>query len=663
MQDDEVQEGTSRSTYFETAEEGSLALEAFFLGAAFDPPAAPLQPRPMEENTPTKEQRRPPPQSLSLSNLAPIGASMASPQLHDMALATPPHVAYERQAYFVQPRPNPSSNHTNRLLALLTDSNPTASPPPDKSSRQAEVKPISAPTSGRGSGNLLLALDRILPQSSMSSPNYRRPTSASSLSSEQSDDSDSDHYIPTRPALLTRTLSEKDEKHNALLQALQNVPSLAPPPPPVVLPAPKPNSNHLLSLLLPRHATPPPPAPPSVQVDDTWPPSPAFDSPAMSRHPSQGLELEALRIPIPGQDPLDDGTGHAPWTREASVESEAFVTTPYRQSFVDVPSTSTLPFPGEASPERPAPAPLPRTSLLNSNGFPELADRGPPLREREESHASSDAGPTKARQAAGMSLLSILNGGGPSGINGGSVPAAGPTGDEMNSAAALQRPPLFASLSSSNVLPHNSQPAPFQHSPTYAPPPFPPMFQNGFSPDPRFQQQQLQQPMRHPMPPPPPPPFHNHPMPQFQPQQPFAYPSFPPQQLSPQFMPGLPPLHQPFGPPHPHFAPHPQFAPGPLGFPPFGGQPPPPMQPMPNFNSFPSSLPPPPPSHHQQQFAPSAQPPPPPPASNTFQPFSPLTVPRNVINTDDFPPLGGSKASAQKGVLLSLFNAGNTAVV
>lgn len=106
--DDGDEPARSRPTAFRTTEEGTQALEAFFFNGA--PPAE----RPVTPMDAVDAQ-----------------SSVAEPDSSDETKRR----EYERHASFVQPKPKLTSQDSNRLLALLTNKNPVASPPPPRRKR------------------------------------------------------------------------------------------------------------------------------------------------------------------------------------------------------------------------------------------------------------------------------------------------------------------------------------------------------------------------------------------------------------------------------------------------------------------------------------------------------------------------------------------------
>ncbi|GAA5965578.1 hypothetical protein JCM21900_005163 [Sporobolomyces salmonicolor] len=197
---------------FETTRQGTAALQALFFGS---PPAA----EPLPLSPPSK------------------------PSSSFEAASTPPHVAYERQSTFLQPKPKASSQRT-KLLELLSD--PAASPPPPL--LPAHGPGPRLPVRTDGSGSLLGLLNSVhlssdgsaaalTPRRALSS----RPASTASSASQPHSILFADSQPPPEaagfgfthvPVEHERDEDERQEKHNALLRALFTVATRSPPTPP-----------------------------------------------------------------------------------------------------------------------------------------------------------------------------------------------------------------------------------------------------------------------------------------------------------------------------------------------------------------------------------------------------------------------------------------------
>ncbi|GAA6061514.1 hypothetical protein JCM10212_004504 [Sporobolomyces blumeae] len=202
-EEDDLNEPNETVT-FETAEQGTEALTAFFFGS---PPAAPSEPLPLS----------PPSRSASFE-----------------VASTPPHTLYERQSSFLQPKPQPS-NQQSKLLELLSGAVP--SPPPPASARTGHYASASPPEPARTEPTSILHLlnnvqiaDPTL-TSHESTPHYAQsPVDSPALphsilfSGSQAPPEAADFGRPL-PAHLAanRDDAERKEKHSALLRAMFNV--------------------------------------------------------------------------------------------------------------------------------------------------------------------------------------------------------------------------------------------------------------------------------------------------------------------------------------------------------------------------------------------------------------------------------------------------------
>ncbi|ORY82954.1 hypothetical protein BCR35DRAFT_303610 [Leucosporidium creatinivorum] len=245
-------DGRRRLQQFETKEEGTEALKAFFFGGG--EPASAVEggfssaegeisgsgtlydyPTPLDTHDSLHSPDLPDPRNhLARNNDVVVGAG-----------GTPPQVAYERQSSFVQPRPKPTPQHTSTLLALLTDKNPVASPPPAKAPRRSsrhskEQSPSSLshppmqpppPPTGPTDGGSLLSILRGGPQPS----SYPSPPAAPSILFADSAPPPEAAGFGTTHVLTEaeRGDSEREEKKMALMRALFSVAnsSRTPPPP------------------------------------------------------------------------------------------------------------------------------------------------------------------------------------------------------------------------------------------------------------------------------------------------------------------------------------------------------------------------------------------------------------------------------------------------
>lgn len=225
--DDEFDGGRRRvrlPTVFGTAEEGTEALNSFFFNG--EPP----NDRPRSPTTPSD------------------GAQTSV--VEDDESDDVKRREYERHAKVVQPRPKATTLQTGKLLALLTNKNPVASPPPTrrtKSGRAAKPKEpdlagatlsfdqiLNSPTSTLSS-TLLATLAR---ESGSPTPLTRNTSpSARSLLFDSAAPPEADGFGETRVLTdLERDWEEREEKHMALLNALHFV-ALKPPEPVAATPS------------------------------------------------------------------------------------------------------------------------------------------------------------------------------------------------------------------------------------------------------------------------------------------------------------------------------------------------------------------------------------------------------------------------------------------
>lgn len=257
-EDDGVAEGTRRQAW-ETTQQGTQALEALFFGSPpqFEPP--PLPPLgPPQPHFALENDHTPPLRPLPVPTTQAAYASSGS--VNSPITATPPHVAYERQQSFVQPKPKSSGNQQARLLELFIGQGATPPPP---------AQPLQDAYS---QGNLVGMLDGMalaspspLPPLASTShpafqhqhaqahpsqqhgqshppqhPHHARPhhqhhaaspltAHASLLFSAQPPPETLSH--PTRAPITVTELeeSQRKEKHDALLRALLTVAAKSPP--------------------------------------------------------------------------------------------------------------------------------------------------------------------------------------------------------------------------------------------------------------------------------------------------------------------------------------------------------------------------------------------------------------------------------------------------
>ena len=118
---------------FETAAEGTAALQAFFFGGAV-PIAVPAEKR-REEPVESEEEEQDPIDSSRYRTVTPPLNYPTRPQQQTIPHDPSPILAFERQRPLVQPKPKASTTQTNLLLALLTNKDPVASPPPSRNAR------------------------------------------------------------------------------------------------------------------------------------------------------------------------------------------------------------------------------------------------------------------------------------------------------------------------------------------------------------------------------------------------------------------------------------------------------------------------------------------------------------------------------------------------
>ncbi|GAA5838521.1 hypothetical protein JCM11251_003415 [Rhodosporidiobolus azoricus] len=249
-----------------TRQEGTDALQALFFGS---PPAqntlSPLPPPPplpafsSSASASSRSQHATPParpHPVAIQQQPHSSSSSLTQQLSDTAAATPPHVAYERQQSFLQPKAQQSKNQQGqqaRLLELLTGQGLSTPPPP------ASVAASSGPQQD-GTGSLLGLLnnmhlaassstiaDTSLPPpssqthasilfggatASSSSNSHPHPPASHQLHNAFAASPPPEALIPSVAPESARTEEEKREKHNALLRALFTVAAKSPPQPP-----------------------------------------------------------------------------------------------------------------------------------------------------------------------------------------------------------------------------------------------------------------------------------------------------------------------------------------------------------------------------------------------------------------------------------------------
>ncbi|GAA5866009.1 hypothetical protein JCM1840_003373 [Sporobolomyces johnsonii] len=207
-----LRRGFDAPQMFETTRQGTEALQALFFGSPTAAEPLPLSP-------PSK------------------------PSSSFEAASTPPHVAYERQSTFLQPKPKASSQQT-KLLELLSDA--AASPPPPLLPTNGPGSHLAVRTDGSGSLLGLLNSVHLSSDGSAAAPTPRRShssrpgSSASSTSQPHSilfansqPPPEADGFGFTHvPVEQERDEDERKEKHNALLRALFTVAARSPPTPP-----------------------------------------------------------------------------------------------------------------------------------------------------------------------------------------------------------------------------------------------------------------------------------------------------------------------------------------------------------------------------------------------------------------------------------------------
>lgn len=206
---------------FETTQQGTDALTAFFFGS---PPASNHDTLPLS----------PPSRSASFE-----------------VASTPPHIAYERQSSFLQPKPQASMNQQTKLLELLSGAVPSPPPPQPPTARRSSShytqQQVEQPRNE--SHSLLHLLNDVHLNDSPPTP-YESPSQhaspayqASPLPHQQPHSIlFSDSQAPPEAANFGQPLpshlrperndSERKEKHNALLRALFNVATTRPAPSP-----------------------------------------------------------------------------------------------------------------------------------------------------------------------------------------------------------------------------------------------------------------------------------------------------------------------------------------------------------------------------------------------------------------------------------------------
>ncbi|SCV74759.1 BQ2448_7788 [Microbotryum intermedium] len=203
---------------FETTQEATDALNAFFFGGSPPKESTVLPPPPSLELPPFQSVSQPAESRIDSPNLS-------SRERVSSAGTTLPHVAYERQSSFVQPKPQTSTHQTDNLLALLASQTSPPPPPPAK-------QPLPLPNKM----NLLGFLRNQGQPRSVSSPNpISDPTSSapSPLRPSASPSMLFDNSQPPPEAKgfgvehvathAERGQAERQEKRNALLRALSSV--------------------------------------------------------------------------------------------------------------------------------------------------------------------------------------------------------------------------------------------------------------------------------------------------------------------------------------------------------------------------------------------------------------------------------------------------------
>ncbi|GAA6015193.1 hypothetical protein JCM10207_003638 [Rhodosporidiobolus poonsookiae] len=677
-EDERAQRGVARTQTWGTMQEGTDALRALFFGSsAVQQPPATVVSSPTNATSSTaslslSQHTTPPAHPLPMAVQHRTSSTSLKQQLSDAA-ATPPHIAYERQQSFIQPRPQQSRSQQSqqaRLLELLTGQGMSTPPPAASAIASSGPQPD-------GTGSLLGLLNDM----------HLSTASPLGLSHQQPSPSQAHASLlfggPVPPAVFDpepepepeRSDEEKREKHSALLRALFSVAAQSPAQPP---PAPLAHFDDLDELEQ------------GQRVD--FAPGQYLAAPGQGGTPRSD-EIEALfhsggssasravevgsAASIDGQQPLDSHAWSAPQAQ----------TQPQRgaMALYSLPNEQLV-----------APTPLTSAGWQSISSSDEASDGS---RRRRAQPAAAAAGQGKG------SLLAILNNAGGAGAAVESSPSAYSQFSEADPAKAAARDPLeilrefrmrqqeqeraqqggagFAasasppeaqhplanSVSSSlspprpaQVLPVPALPSPqvaSQVVPSVHQPSLPPFYSSPPQPAPAVQPFAVAPPAPLPLQPtyalPPQPHFSQAPQP-LQPHFAQAPPPGPPHAYFPTGYPAqplptsLPPQSYP---PHAHvayshFPPHtqPPFAAA-HPFPPQAMQPPFP----PGASAFPpSSLPPPVPSHAStfppgafpSAFPPAAAAAPPPPPAQAFppQPFA-----------------SAARPNAGAGALLGLLNA------
>ncbi|SCZ97966.1 BZ3500_MvSof-1268-A1-R1_Chr3-3g06489 [Microbotryum saponariae] len=207
---------------FESTQEATDALNAFFFGGSPPKESAVQQPPP-----PPLPSTFPPFQSVAQSAEArEESPGLSTRERLSSAGTTLPHVAYERQSSFVQPKPQTSTHQTDKLLALLASQTSPPPPPPAK-------PPLSLPNNKM---NLLGILRGQGQSRSVSSPKPNPnllPDASSPLQTNASPSMLFDNSQPPPEAEgfgvehvathAERGQAERQEKRNALLRALSSM--------------------------------------------------------------------------------------------------------------------------------------------------------------------------------------------------------------------------------------------------------------------------------------------------------------------------------------------------------------------------------------------------------------------------------------------------------
>ncbi|KDE04713.1 hypothetical protein MVLG_04852 [Microbotryum lychnidis-dioicae p1A1 Lamole] len=209
---------------FESTQEATDALNAFFFGGS-PPKESAVQhqpPLPLPSAFPPFQSNA---QSAEVREDSP---GLSTRERFSSAGTTLPHVAYERQSSFVQPKPQTSIHQTDKLLALLASQTSPPPPPPAK-------PPLSLPNNKM---NLLGILRGQGQSRSVSSPKPSPnllPDASSPLRTNASPSMLFDNSQPPPEAKgfgvehvathAERGQAERQEKRNALLRALSSVAS------------------------------------------------------------------------------------------------------------------------------------------------------------------------------------------------------------------------------------------------------------------------------------------------------------------------------------------------------------------------------------------------------------------------------------------------------